>query len=92
MTDLTTDKVVINRSDMCLKGPDGLVHYSVMVEHFHPFVQDLGSPPPFLVLMCDMLDSYDNATSWRDLEYPMQRYPTDAEYADYPTCVRCQVA
>lgn len=93
-TAVTTDKVVCNRSSKVLVDALGIVHYSVIVDAypkgFEPSHYD--REPPFIVKMCDLIEAYDKATSWRDFHYPTCTYDAGFEYDGVPTCVACSGA
>lgn len=91
---VTTDQVVTNRTHKVIEDALGIVHYAVLVEKYpEPMRVDPYDPePPFIVKMCDLLDAYDKATSWRDFKYPTWTMQADAEHEGVPTCVRCSGA
>lgn len=95
-TDVTSDGHVINRSSYVVVDENGVVHYSVICEkipdHVVQHLTNALIEVPFVMAMCDLLDSYDKATSWRDFVYPERRFSVEEEHEGVPTCFRCSSA
>lgn len=88
---LTSDKHVSLRSSKVVRDECGITHASILVDKMPPdYVRKIDFPPiPFIVRMCDLLEAYDKATSWRDFIYPTTYLDVESEFEGYPTCVRC---
>lgn len=94
MTTMTTDKHVANLSDTCITTPDGLRHYTIIVEQVpeNARFDSLRDATPFYVTMCDLCDAYDAAQGWYDFTYPDLKVKEDKLERNFPTCARCSGA